>query len=711
MPSFSFIGPTYQARSLAVDGERSINLFPELVESGNDASRGTKWYLLGTPGKILLGALGGPNAALSWSSTLNGAKPDLFAIAGTTLYKIDLIAGAGVGGDYGMAATSIGTVTTTSNGTGSQLIPCQVVVINPLLLFVVAGGNAYVAAFGAGITGFQFGPAANPPTSNGTGYAVGDTGIVLGSSGIDAVYTVTFVDPTINGSIIATAQGTGGTISSGSGYAVGDTGTINGGNGDATYLITAVGSVTGSVLLAGYTITSGGSGYSVANNVATTPGGAQPGGGAGFEIDITQIGTSGGAVTGITLTPGAGYTIGNNIPTQRGGTQPGAGFGFTLDITAVGAAAWQLAQQTIPASTGTPNFVSYATYMDGYVIVNLAPNDADPLRRQVFISGLNDPSTWDPLDVFEKEGQPDPVVAVFAAYETLLVFGAASMEIFYDVPTGAAQPFQRVQGGGLIECGLASPWTIVKMDGTVVWLGTDNRGGYVVWELRGMTPTRISNHAIETLIADFNSNSATAFSYQEEGHFFYVLHFPLDDRTIVCDTSTIGPDGKPMWHERLHWDGSMWRADLGRYHAFVPGAVNRHVLADPNNGNLYIQRLGLYDDNGTAIRRLRASPHLTDEKRRTLFSRFRLFMQTGISVPATGQSSAPLVSLRLSDDGGYTWGPYLTTSAGKLGEVGLLVEWYRMGKSRNRVYEVTIEELIPIALVDAFSEAIPTVTR
>lgn len=75
--------------------------------------------------------------------------------------------------------------------------------------------------------------------------------------------------------------------SGGTGYAVGDTGTIvqSGGSG-ATYIVNTV----SSGVVATYTITSGGTGYSVQNGVATANGGAQPGAGSGFTINITALG-------------------------------------------------------------------------------------------------------------------------------------------------------------------------------------------------------------------------------------------------------------------------------------------------------------------------------------------------------------------------------------------------------------------------------------
>jgi hypothetical protein len=75
--------------------------------------------------------------------------------------------------------------------------------------------------------------------------------------------------------------------SGGTGYAVNDTGTIvqSGGSG-ATYIVNSVSS--GAVVT--FTITSGGTGYSTATGVLTAKGGAQPGAGSGFTVNITALG-------------------------------------------------------------------------------------------------------------------------------------------------------------------------------------------------------------------------------------------------------------------------------------------------------------------------------------------------------------------------------------------------------------------------------------
>ena len=418
--------------------------------------------------------------------------------------------------------------------------------------------------------------------------------------------------------------------------------------------------------------------------------------GTGGQVGVyTVTGVTGGAVTSFTFTVGSGYSTGI-ASTTPGGVQPGSGDStFTVNITAVAAAAWSITAQTIP-DNGAGNYIQTAAYIDSYVVVSVAGNSPDPARRQFFVSQVGCPSIWNPLAVGTKEANSDPMVAVFAAYETLFLHGLDNIEVWYDnPPTGGAvfNPFQRIQGGGVIENGLASPWTIAKMDGSIAWVGTDNRGQLVAWLLRGLTPVRISNHAVEYAWRNYDVTGSSAFSYQEDGHFFFVVNFPIPKTTWVADTTTLDPEGKPCWHQRS--SGGISGDDYGRYHAFAFPVG--HVVGDYRNGNLYIQNIDILSENGANISRLRISPHLIDQQRRILFTRFRLFAD----VTGPGLS----VSLSLSNDGGVSFGTPIAMSPSAQG----FMDWLRLGISTNRAYAIQTSSQAVIAFIEAWSEGIETV--
>ena len=95
-----------------------------------------------------------------------------------------------------------------------------------------------------------------------------------------------------NGPIVTATLGAGGL-----GYAPNDTGTISTGSGDATYQVLTVGAG-GAVLT--FSITAPGTAYATGNGLATATGGAQPGVGLGFTVNITAVQTGDGTLKVVT---------------------------------------------------------------------------------------------------------------------------------------------------------------------------------------------------------------------------------------------------------------------------------------------------------------------------------------------------------------------------------------------------------------------------
>ena len=104
------------------------------------------------------------------------------------------------------------------------------------------------------------------------------------------------------------------------------------------------------------------------------------------------------------------------------------------------------------------------------------------------------------------------------------------------------------------------------------------------------------------------------------------------------------------------------------------------------------------------IRRLRRAPHLTNEQMWTFYSLFQLEMQTGVGQD-TGQGVDPQLFLRWSDDGGFTFSNEHWTSAGRIGEYTRRALWRRLGRGRDRVFEIAMSDPVLIAIRDCDIEA------
>ena len=332
---------------------------------------------------------------------------------------------------------------------------------------------------------------------------------------------------------------------------------------------------------------------------------------------------------------------------------------------------------------------SIVGYIDGYFIF------IEPDSQTFYISGLLSTSI-DGLDFASAEGSPDDLVSMIVSHREIWLFGENTTEVWY--PSGNADfPIERMQGA-FIEQGCAAAFSVAKMDNSVFWLGSDDRGNGVVWRANGYTPSRVSTHAIETAINGYSTISdAIAYTYQEEGHYFYVLTFPTGNQTWVYDAST------ELWHERSYRNPTT--GVIGRHisncHEFFNGV---HVVGDYNaTGKIYSTDLLTYSDNSNPIKWVRAwralGPGQNDLQMHS-HSYLQLDCETGIGL-ATGQGSDPQVALRYSDDGGHTWSREYFRSMGATGKYRQKVLWRRLGASEDRVYEVSGSDPIPITLVGA----------
>lgn len=302
----------------------------------------------------------------------------------------------------------------------------------------------------------------------------------------------------------------------------------------------------------------------------------------------------------------------------------------------------------------------------------------------------------DGLDFATAEGAPDLLLSLITDHRELWLFGETSTEVYFN--SGNADfPFERINGA-FIEQGCAAKFSPAKMDNTVYWLASDERGYGTVQRAQGYQPQRISTHAVEFAISQMSRiDDAVAYTYQQEGHSFYVLNFPTAQQTWVFDAAT------NLWHQRAWRDPADNTLKQDRAICQIAFA-GETLVGDHSNGNIYVLDLDHFTDNGDPIARIRACSHLSDpEYRYQFFDSLQVDMQTGVGL-VTGQGSDPKAMLQWSDDGGYSWGNELWASIGTIGERRTRVKWRRLGRSRDRIFRVTITDPIRVIMVGASAQ-------
>lgn len=377
-----------------------------------------------------------------------------------------------------------------------------------------------------------------------------------------------------------------------------------------------------------------------------------------------------------------------------------------------------------------PDFPGAVTvgYLDGYFVFN------EPNSQRVWVTSLLDGTSIDPLDFASAEGSPDGLVAVNVDHREAWLFGSDSVEVWYDVG-GTDFPLQRIQGA-FNEIGLVAAYSVAKLDNSLFWLGTDARGQGIVYKANGYTGQRVSTHAIEYAIAQYgNISDAIAYTYQQEGHGFYVLTFPSANATWVYDAAT------QAWHERAGLVNGQFTRHRSNCQCNFQGNT---IVGDFENGNIYTLDLDVYADNGQPqkwLRSWRALPTGQNNLNRSAHHSLQLDAETGVGlnglttdvstylttesgdrmITESGEfllsaiTSTPIADpqamLRWSDDGGHTWSNEHWTSMGRIGEYGHRTIWRRLGmtlKLRDRVYEVSGTDPVKLAIMGAELHASPT---
>lgn len=344
------------------------------------------------------------------------------------------------------------------------------------------------------------------------------------------------------------------------------------------------------------------------------------------------------------------------------------------------------AQITDPDFPGAVN----VGYLDGYFVFN------EPNSQRVWVTSLLDGLSVDPLDFASAEGAPDQLVGLIIDHREAWLFGTNSVEVWYDAGL-VGFPLQRIQGA-FNEIGCLAPYSIAKMDNGIFWLGADARGRGIVYRANGYTGQRVSTHAVEWQIQQYDTlNDAVAYTYQQDGHTFYVLNFPSANATWVYDAAT------QAWHERAGWNNGAFTRHRGNCQVAYNNEI---VIGDYQNGNVYAFDLDIYADNGGIqkwLRTWRALPTGQNNLRRTAQHAMQLDIETGVGLNL-GQGSDPQLMLRWSDDGGHTWSSEHWTSAGKIGQYYRRAFWRRLGmtmKLRDRVYEVSMTDPVKTYIMGA----------
>jgi hypothetical protein len=363
-------------------------------------------------------------------------------------------------------------------------------------------------------------------------------------------------------------------------------------------------------------------------------------------------------------------------------------------------------------------------FLDGYFVFN------EPNSQRFWVTAAYNGLSIDALDFASAEGSPDDLVTLIVDHREVWLFGINTVEVWYNAGTPDF-PLQRIQGA-FNEIGCLAAYSVAKLDNGLFWLGRDARGNGIVYRSKGYSGERVSTHAVEWQIQQYSTlEDAVAYTYQQDGHSFYVLNFPTANTTWVFDVAT------GVWHERAGWENNNFTRHRGNCQM---NYNNEIVIGDYVGGGIFAYDMTVYTEAGSIqkwLRSWRALPTGENNLTRTTQHSLQLDCETGVglsgedfqylqdqyivtedayrlltesgdyivaeaAVLAPGVN--PQVMLRWSDDGGHTWSNEHWKSMGRIGRYGYRTIWRRLGmtlKLRDRVYEVSGTDAVKIAIMGA----------
>jgi hypothetical protein len=364
-----------------------------------------------------------------------------------------------------------------------------------------------------------------------------------------------------------------------------------------------------------------------------------------YKIDISKTVTLLGSLTG---SPG-------EIELSNNGTQltiiDSIGNGWTATTTTLTA----ISDPDFPIAVDT-------VFIDGYTIVT------EQNTGNYFISALNDSTSWNALDFGTAESEPDKLVGVEKFNGQLWLFGTDTIEVHYNIGNPDF-PFERINGATL-NFGCFAKKSIAKDDRYLCWLGSDKQFHLVT----GYQSTVISTKPLHAEILGYSVVSdAKAFIFTQDGHKFYSVTFPTENKTHVYDIT------ENLWHERESIESNdriRWRANA---HSLFTG---KNIIGDFNNGILYEMDSDAFKEGEEVMTSIMINKVLFSNTNRFNIYRLQLDMEVGVGT-ITGQGKNPQIMLQVSKDGGKTYGAELWRDLGEMGKYKTRAVWRQLGICRE----------------------------
>jgi len=229
--------------------------------------------------------------------------------------------------------------------------------------------------------------------------------------------------------------------------------------------------------------------------------------------------------------------------------------------------------------------------IDGYLV--LATENLASSGGTVQTSNVNNPDRWGASATLTPAELPDKNLHVLKYLNYIVVFGADSIEFFYDAGNATGSILSPVDGS-VLTLGLAAKHSPVQFANKMFFIARDSFGGRKLVLLDGFKVNIVSNPVAERLInGESDPNAIITYGIRHSGHSFYMMNLPDQAKTLVYD----------MELDEFH----IWTY----YNGTTESVFNCNDMADLNgtiycigrsDGKVYKLDTSIYQDGGNDIK-------------------------------------------------------------------------------------------------------------
>jgi hypothetical protein len=300
-----------------------------------------------------------------------------------------------------------------------------------------------------------------------------------------------------------------------------------------------------------------------------------------------------------------------------------------------------------------------------------------------FYSNINT-VTFDALNFYNAEGKPDGLVSVWQRRDEVWLLGTETVELW--APTDDEDdPFSRL-GGGALPIGCVSSGSVSENNDDIFWVDNNNQ----VRRASGQTPKEISPPwVVRTIRDEPDKLGIVGAGITLSGINWYILTGSTFSLLYNMDQN--------QWSELATGDLQRWRGQGG----FV--FQGRPMCGDHKSGDIWelIDGHHLDGDLPVVMKLQSALVHANPQPLAIYSLHVDIIPAVGINSEAPEEAN-PQAMLRISSDGGKSWGRPLYAPIGRIGQQRRVI-WRQLGTYERHgvAFELSISSRVAKAVLDA----------